>query len=413
MVNKSILTNGIRVITQSVDAVKSVSVGVWVDCGSRWESLETNGISHFIEHMLFKGTANRSAFDIASQIDAVGGIINAFTGKEYTSYYAKLPEYCLPLGLEIIADMVLNSRFSPEEIEKEKGVVLSEIGMLEDTPDEYIHDIFEETFWREHPLRFPILGTRDIVKEFNDDKIRNFFSSHYCAENIVISIAGVIEHETAVALVEREFGSLSAKSSRSVTTSLPPQFCATNKVVWRETEQVSVVIGMGAPAANSEQRYALALMNAFLGGSMSSRLFQEIREKRGLAYSVNSFVSPYADTGLFGICAGMAKEDCAKVIALSLDECRRLTDTPPTDKELQDAKGMLKGNFLLGMESTDARMTKLAKNEITFGRHVGTKEIMDGVDAVNSSEILQLCQEIFNPQEMSIAVIGDVKEKDL
>lgn len=411
MIRESTLDNGIRVVSESIDHVRSVTIGVWVRCGTRYEDGSTNGMSHFIEHMLFKGTRNRSAFDIASAIDSVGGVINAFTGKELTSLYVKIPDYHLPLAIDLLADIIQESVFDPEEIQREKSVVLQEIHMLEDAPDELIHDFFEAVFWEGHPLGLPVLGTRERVQVYSRESLTDFFLPRYRGENLVISAAGRLEHDALVQLVSASFAGLE-RDARRATLAAP---AAEQRIaaLEKDLEQVHLIIGTLAPSSLDRKRYAGFLMNAVLGGSMSSRLFQEIREKRGLAYAVHSYLTPYLDTGMLGVYAGTGEDKVREVVEVTLDQMLRLTREPLTEQELRGAKELIKGNFLLSMESTDNHMTRLAKNEICFGRQIPMEETVAAIDAVTSRDIMDLAGELFNPDRMSIAAMGRISEKDL
>jgi predicted Zn-dependent peptidase len=411
MIRKSVLDNGIRVVSESIDHVRSVTIGVWVRCGTRYEDGSTNGMSHFVEHMLFKGTRRRSAFDIASAIDSVGGVINAFTGKELTSLYVKIPDYHLPLAIDLLADILQGSVFDPEEIQREKAVVLQEIHMLEDAPDEHIHDFFEAVFWNGHPLGLPVLGTKERVQDFTRESLTEFFLPRYRGENLVISTAGSMEHDVLVELVAASFVQLerNARTPELTVPVLSHRIGAQEK----DLEQVHLIIGSPAPSSVDPRRYAGFLLNAVLGGSMSSRLFQEIRERRGLAYAVHSYLTPYIDTGMLGIYAGTSEKKVREVVGVTLDEMYRFTREPLTDQELRAAKELIKGNFLLSMESTDNHMTRLAKNEICFGRQIPIEETVTAIDAVTSREIQELAEELFHPEAISIAAVGRISEKDL
>lgn len=411
MYNKTVLDNGIRIVSESLEHVRSVSIGVWVTCGSRHENLQTNGTAHFIEHMLFKGTQKRSAYDIAAAIDSVGGVMNAFTSKELTSFYIKIPDYHLHLAIDLLADIFLYSQFDDKEIEKEKSVVLQEIHMLEDAPDDYIHDFFESEFWNGHRLGLPILGTRTGVENFTRDGLLRFFKERYCGDNMVVTAAGHLEHDGFVDLVQKAFGSMNGRAIREENT--VPDIAPKVAVIEKDLEQIHLMIGTPAPSAVSEDRFASFIMNAVLGGSMSSRLFQEIREKRGLAYAIHSFLTPYMDTGILNVYAGTGQRELREVIGLSFDEMLRLCERPLTDSELQGAKELIKGNFLLSMESTDTRMTRLAKNEICFGRVIPTEEVTAGIDRVTREDVQAMARSMFNPNLMTVTSIGPVSEKDL
>ena len=411
MHKKTVLRNGIRVVSEDVDRVRSISIGVWVECGSRYEDLSTNGASHFIEHMLFKGTKNRSAFEIASAIDSVGGMMNAFTGKELTSFYIKIPDYHLPMAIELLADILINSCFDEKEIAKEQSVVLQEINMTEDTPDDYIHDYFEGIFWNGHPLGLPVLGTRDIVSSLNRKTLISFLSERYGGNNLVVAAAGNLKHEALVDLAEKKFGSIPADTTKPRTNK--PVVSSKVGVLKKDLEQVHMILGALAPSAVSPERYSGFLLNAVLGGSMSSRLFQEIREKRGLAYAVHSYVTPYMDTGLMGIYAGTGEERVSVVLELILEELKRLRHELLTEKEMAQVKELIKGNFLLSMESTDSRMIRLAKNELSFGRYIPEDDVVSAIDGVTAEDVRRRAFEMFMPEAISVAAMGRITEKDI
>jgi predicted Zn-dependent peptidase len=411
MINKTVLPNGVGIISEEISHVRSVSIGVWVRCGSCNENSHTNGTAHFIEHMLFKGTEKRSAFDIAWAIDSVGGVMNAFTGKELTSFYIKIPDYHLPLAIDILADIFNNSSFDETEIEKEKSVVFQEINMLEDSPDEFIHDFFEGVFWDSHPLGLPILGTKERVEGLNRETISQFFRSRYRGENLILTAAGNLKHDRLVDLVSNTFGLLSGQGMETEVSA--PVFSARTSVLKKDLEQVHMVIGVPAPSAVSPKRHACMLMNAVLGGSMSSWLFQEVREKRGLAYDIQSYMIPYTHVGLLGVYVGMNRKKVPDVLRLVFEAFSRLGDELLGETELRAVKEQLKGNYLLGMESTDNRMTRLARNEVYFQRHVSEEEVIANLEAVTSEDIRVLAAELFSPDVLSVAAIGRIKEKDI
>ncbi len=408
---KTVLSNGIKVITEEIRHVRSVSIGAWVSCGSRHEDERINGTAHFIEHMLFKGTARRSAFDIASDIDSVGGVMNAFTGKELTAFYVKVPDYHLPLAIDLLADIFNHSLFNLDEIDKEKAVVLQEISMVEDTPDEYIHDIFEKHFWEGHSLGMPVLGTRDSVDAFDRAKVMKFFEERYRGDNLVIAAVGNMEHEKLVDLVAKLFGTLPALRLHFDETK--PQTTARFSCIEKDLEQLHLVVGTPAPATLEPTRFAGILMNSVFGGSMSSRLFQEIREKRGLAYAVRSYIVSYRDTGMLNIYVGTSKDKTQEVIDIILSEMGRMKNELFTEKELQSAKELIKGNLLLSMESTDNRMQKLATNEIYFGRNILPEEIVGKIDAVTGEDILALSQQMFTGANLSMVFLGEMTEAEM
>lgn len=412
MYNKTVLDNGIRIVSEEIDHVRSVSVGAWIECGSRDEHSAINGMAHFIEHMIFKGTKNRSAFDIAFQIDSVGGLMNACTGKELTSFYIKVPDYHLSLAIDLLGDILKNSVFDPAEIKREQSVVLQEIHMVKETPDEYIHDLFERTFWNGHPLGFPVLGEEETVAGFEREAIVDFFSKKYRGENVTLAAAGNLKHDNLVALVCNSFGSLKKECVKR-QESTRAGICSKVAVVEKDLEQEHIIVGAVAPPITSHLRYTALLMNAVLGGSASSRLFQEIREKRGLAYSIYSYYVPYSDEGIFGIYAGTSDEKVKDVIVLILEELDRLKKYLVTGKELCSARELIKGNMLLSMESTDNRMTRLAKNEIFFGRDVPMEEIIENIEQVSREDITALANDVFRTDVLSLAAVGKVSEKDI
>ncbi len=408
---RTVLSNGIKIISEEIRHVRSVSIGAWVRCGSRHEEERINGTAHFIEHMLFKGTERRSAFDIASDIDSVGGVMNAFTGKELTAFYVKVPDYHLPLAIDLLADIFTRSQFEPGEIEKEKSVVLQEINMVEDTPDEYIHDIFEKNFWAGHALGMPVLGTRESVDAFERTGVLRFFEERYRGDNLVIAAVGNLEHDRLVELISVLFGSLPG-APPALADGKPPT-TSRHSCIEKDLEQLHLVIGTPAPATLDPGRFAGILMNSVFGGSMSSRLFQEIREKRGLAYAVRSYIVSYRDTGMLNVYVGTSKDKLGEVIEIVLGEMKRIKTEPFTEKELQSAKELIKGNLLLSMESTDNRMQKLATNEIYFGRNILPEEIVARIEAVTSEDIRSLSGQMFTGPNLSMVVLGEMKESEM
>jgi predicted Zn-dependent peptidase len=410
MYNKTVLDNGIRIVTEEINHVRSVSLGVWVESGSRHENPAINGIAHCIEHMLFKGTENRTALDIVSSIDSVGGVMNAYTGKELTSFYVKIPDYHLAMAIDLLADIFQNSLFDPVELDKEKLVILQEIHMLEDTPDEYIYDVFGKIFWDDNPLGLPILGTRDTVASFRRNNIVDFFTRQYNGNNMTIAAAGNLKHDDFVNLVEKSFSSIEGIALKkemmehTVTSNIA--------ILEKDLEQVHVMIGTLAPASTSDERYAAVLMNTILGGSMSSRLFQEIREKRGLAYAIHSFLLPYHDVGMLGIYFGASEDRVIDIIMLVMEELKKLSQNSLLEQEIQSAKEQMKGNFLLSMESTDIRMTRLAKNEIYFSRNIEFDEVVDRINEISKEAVKDLAGKIFRSEILSMAVLGRVEKTE-
>jgi predicted Zn-dependent peptidase len=401
---KTVLDNGLRVITEEIPYLRSVSIGVWVITGSRDEQPNENGISHFIEHLLFKGTEKRTAFDIAKEIDSVGGTLNAFTGREYTCFYAKVIDQNLPLAIDLLSDIFLHSLMDPKDVEKERMVILQEIKMVEDTPDDYIHDLFNRVCWGDHPLGFPIYGTSELVQSFRRDHLHQFFKENYPPERIVVCAAGNLKHQRVVDMIEATFGKIS-KSDKTHGRSKPHPISTTN--VWkRDLEQVHFCLGTRGLQYNHSLRFASYVLNTILGGGMSSRLFQEIRENRGLAYSVYSYLPTYIDSGLVVVYAGTNEDSFQEVIDLVLNEFNHIKKGPLKNGELETAKEQLKGNLLLSMESSDNLMTRLAKNEIYFQSYIPVGMILKGIDEVKEDTVRQLANEIFDERLFCLTVLG-------
>ena len=401
---KTVLENGIKVITEQIPYLKSVSIGVWVNAGSRDELPNENGISHFIEHVLFKGTERRTAFDIAKEIDSVGGTLNAFTGREYTCFYGKVIDKNLPLAIDLLSDIFLHPLMDPKDVEKERMVILQEIKMVEDTPDDYIHDLFNRVCWGDHPLGFPILGTSDIVQSFKRDEVYHFFKENFQPERMIICAAGNLQHQEVVDLIGATFGQI-PKSKKNRERVRPHPTSTTN--IWkRDLEQVHFCLGTKGLQHNHSLRFACYVLNTVLGGGMSSRLFQEIRENRGLAYSVYSYLPTYLDAGLVVVYAGTSEDSLEEVIGLVLKQFGRLKTDPLKDEELKNAKEQLKGNLFLSLESSDNMMTRLAKNEIYFESYLSVEEVIKGIDEVEEESIRSLAADLFDGRYFCLAVLG-------
>ena len=403
-IRRAVLANGVRLATERMPHVRSVAIGIWLTRGSRHEPAAHAGIAHFVEHMLFKGTDTRSAEDIAQAIDSIGGQLDAFTAKEYASYYIKVLDEHLPLAIDILSDIVRNPAFSPEDIEREKKVVLEEIKMVEDTPDDLVHELFTQGFWENHPLGRPILGTKETVEGLNCELLRDYFRNAYTAKNLIVSAVGNLEHERVRELVEEKFGSLvePGESIRDEAPRVVPKILVRNK----ELEQSHVCLGVGSYAQDHDDRYASYVLNTLLGGSMSSRLFQNVREKRGLAYAVFSGLSAYRDAGNITIYAGCANEAVDEVIGLCVEELRVLKQTPVPDAELRRAKDHLKGSLLLSLENTASRMSHLARQEIYFDRHFGLDETLSGVESVTTDDLQRVAQDLFSNGSLAATVLG-------
>jgi len=386
--------------------VRSVSIGVWLARGSRHEPLEQSGIAHFVEHMLFKGTDTRSAEDIAQTIDSIGGQMDAFTAKEYASYYFKVLDEHLPLAVEVLADIVMHPAFSDGDIGREKKVVLEEIKMVEDTPDDLVHELFTESFWQGHPLGRPILGTKETVEALTQDGLRRYFASTYCAPNLIVAAVGNIEHEQVKDLVMRAFDGLPERSAP--VTEAPPRVVPATLIRNKDLEQSHVCLGTSSYRQDHEDRYSSYVLNTVLGGSMSSRLFQNVREKRGLAYAVFSGLSAYRDAGSMTVYAGCANDAVGELIDVVIAELRRLKDDPLPDSELRRAKDHLKGSLMLNLESTSSRMSHLARQEIYFDRQFGLDETLVGVERVSADDVQRVARDLFADGSLAATVLGAV-----
>jgi predicted Zn-dependent peptidase len=386
--------------------VRSVSIGVWLTRGSRHESADRSGIAHFVEHMLFKGTAKRTAEDIAQAIDSIGGQLDAFTAKEYASYYIKVLDEHLPLAMDILSDIVRNPAFKEEDIEREKKVVLEEIKMVEDTPDDLVHELFTQGFWENHPLGRPILGRPETVEALDADVLRRYFVNSYIAPNFIISAVGNLDHAQVRALVEEKFASV----PRSGTTfgDDPPTVVPKIQIRNKELEQSHLCLGASSYPQNHDDRYSSYVLNTLLGGSMSSRLFQNVREKRGLAYAVFSGLSAYRDAGSFTVYAGCANSAVGEVIDLIVEEVRGVREVPVPAAELRRAKDHLKGSLMLSLENTSSRMSHLARQEIYFDRQFGLDETLEGVEAVTTDDLQRVAIDLFRPGALAATVLGNV-----
>jgi len=411
MIQKNVLSNGVRVLTESMPQMVSSTIGIWVENGSRYETGPENGVSHFIEHLLFKGTRKRTAAQIAEQIDAVGGVLNAFTGKEYTCYYAKVLGEDLKMTTELLADIFLDSVFAPDEIDRERQVVLQEISQAEDTPDDYIHDLFNLRFWEGHPLALPIFGSVETVNAIDRGMLLSLMEHRYRANRVFIAAAGAVEHDELVADCARMFSGIEGNHSSEALTPPDEHQVVLNQA--KKLEQVHLCIGGRGVSQVDPLRYAAYVFNTALGGGMSSRLFQEVREKRGRVYSIYSFLSAFLDCGYFGIYAGTSPEWVDEVIEVTLREVGKIVRDGLGHAELARAKSQLKGNMLLGMESTDSRMNRLARNEIYFGRDIPLEEIARGIEAVSNDQVVELASSCFNSHRMGMVVLGDLKGRQL
>lgn len=401
---KTSLPNGIRIVSKKMPHVRSVSMGVWVDVGARDESDTQSGLSHFIEHMIFKGTARRTAYQIAKEFDAIGGHTNAFTSMENTCYHAKVMDDHQETMVDILSDIFLNSVFDPNEVERERPVIFQEISMVEDTPEEYIHVLSGSNFWGAHPLGRSILGSRENILNFTEESLKDYFFRFYHPERIVISVAGNVDHQRFIDLLTPTFGSIKAGPPLPERTT--PRLRPNTTVHPKALEQVHVCLAAMGLSVTDPRRFAFSLMNTIVGGNMSSRLFQEIREQRGLAYSVYSFLTSHVDIGMFGVYTGVAVDNVHQTLELILKALARLRQDPVTDDELRDAKEYTKGNLLLAAESVDNQMVRLAQNEMHFGTYIPLEQVVQKINAVTKEEILSLAQSLFRADQVSLTLLG-------
>jgi len=402
-VDKTTLTNGVRIVSRRIDHVRSVSMGVWVDAGARDETVMEGGLSHFIEHMLFKGTKKRSAYDIAKAFDAIGGQTNAFTSMETTCYHARVMDEHFVTMADLLSDIFLNSTFSEEEVESERPVILSEIGMVEDNPEDHIHTLLEERFWGTHALGRSILGTRDQIMDYSREDLVRFFSHLYQPDRVLISCAGHVDHDEILSLLAPAFEGIKARDGFPVRE--VPVASSGVSVMSRDIEQTHVSLAWPGLHVTDEMRFASSLMNTILGGNMSSRLFQEIREKRGLAYNVYSFNASYVDSGMVGVYAGVSPDKLTECLDVTQHELERLCEHGVDKETLDEAKAFTKGNILLASESVDSQMARLASSEFHFGRQLPMDEVVAQIESVTIEEIRTVAEMAFS-QKPAVAVLG-------
>lgn len=410
MFKKIVLNNGVRLVYENIPYVRSVSVGIWVGTGSRSENTSNNGISHFIEHMLFKGTSKRSAKEIAETIDAIGGQINAFTGKECTCYYTKTLDTHLNIALDVLADMYFNSKFETSDINVEKKVVVEEIGMYEDTPEELVHDIFSEMVWSGNSLGHPILGTQKCISKFSKKMIKQYMNEYYTPHNTVISVAGNFDEAKLIDYVKQYFENWKASGEFNLNYS-PVEFKVDKDIRQKDTEQVHLCMGFEGIEHGNDKIYSLLALNNIFGGGMSSRLFQNIREKRGLVYSIYSYPSTYMGAGLFMIYAGMNPEYLQNVVDLTKAEIDLLLKNGITQDELNKSKDQLKGNYILGLESINSRMNSIGKSELMLGIIHTQEEVLEKMENIKIDNIYEIIEMIFKYEKMSISAVGNFKKE--
>ena len=402
MIKKITCKNGLRIVSEQIPHVRSVAVGIWVQAGSRYELPEENGLTHFIEHMLFKGTATRSARQIAEEFDRIGGNINAFTSKENTCYYAKVLDHHAEYAVEILADMFFHSTFDPTELDKERQVVLEEINMVEDTPDDIVHEYLWKAMYANDPLGSPILGTEETLNSFTRESILSYMEKHYTPKNVVISVAGNIP-EGLLSYIEELFGDFEQKETElqiTTTPTLTPVYTEN----FRDTEQAHICLAYPSIGVKADNIYSLVVLNNILGGSMSSRLFQEIREDKGLAYSIYSYHSAYEDTGVLAIYGGTSSNQLDELKSSINETIQLIVNEGFTETEIVNAKEQLKGNLLLGLESSNARMSRNGKNELLYGKHRSLDDVSESIDEVTLESVMELAKEVFS-HEPAISVI--------
>ncbi len=412
MITTTTLDNGVRIVTQNIGYMHTVTTGIWVANGTRHEAPEDNGVAHFIEHMLFKGTRRRSVHQITREIDSMGGILNAFTGHEYVCYYAKVLAKFLPRAADLLADIFLNSTFPTDEIERERKVILQEIKMRDDTPDEYIHDRFHQNFWKGQLLGMPVLGSEETITGLSRTAILSHKNSRYRPQDIIIAAAGNIKHDDLVAILSPLFSGLSSQWHPEQGAAFPPADKKVN-LIEREMEQTLVCLGTRSLRYDHPDRYALFLLTTILGGGMSSRLFQEIREKKGLAYSVYSYIISHADSGALIVYAGTEKDHCREVIDIAQHEMSRLVAEEVPQDELDAAREQLKGKTLMSLESSDSLMTRLAKNEIYQQKQQPIEDVIANYDAVTSNDVQRVAQESIRSEFLHLEVMGQVADLGL
>ena len=406
---KSTLDNGLRIVTEEIPFIQSVSIGMWVRVGSRFETPALNGISHFIEHMVFKGTERRSPYDVAREIDSIGGILDAFTSKEFTAYYCKVMSEHMHIAVDLLSDLFINPSFLGKEIEREKQVVCQEIYQVEDSPEDLVHEILGTMLWENNPLGQPIFGTVPNVLRLDRPTLAQFKKQTYNTSETVICAAGDIQHDAFVELIASYMANLSNGSSQSAP--ITPHIQSLYRVIPKELEQVHICFGLEGPGMTDETRHAVYVINAILGGGMSSRLFQEVREKNGLAYSIGSYMSTFSDTGVLGIYAGC---DVERVDELMRIACKEIQELPGsiTEDELHTAKNQIKGGTILSLESSDACMNRLAKCEYYFGRHVPIEEALLAVEVLTLDDVSETAEHILRSGRLSGVVLGPVDEKN-
>jgi predicted Zn-dependent peptidase len=406
-IRRQTLPNGLTIITEQMSHIRSASIGIWLQTGSRDEAPEWNGISHFIEHMVFKGTKHRSAEEIARQVDSIGGNMDAFTAKECICFNVKVLDEHVPTALDILSDLVLNPVFDAADIARERGVIMEEIKMDEDNPDYLVHEIFTQNFYKDHPLGKPILGTKDTVKRFERDTVVEGYAKRFAPGNMIVSAAGNLDHDAFVALVTRHFEGMQPRTNgfHSTVPKIVSRIVLRNK---KALEQVQLCIGVPSHPIAHEKRHAGYILNTLLGGGMSSRLFQNIRERQGLAYSIYSDLNPYRDTGCLAVYAGTSLASASKVVQSVVSEFRKMKTEPVTEEELRRSKAQLKGSLMLSLESSTARMSNLARQEMYFDHYSDLDELIAKIEAVTAEDLASLANDFFKTESIAVTVLGNL-----
>jgi predicted Zn-dependent peptidase len=416
LIRRTVLSGGLRVITEAIPTMRSVAFGIWVGVGSRDETPALAGASHYLEHLLFKGTERRDAMQIAAAMDAVGGEMNAFTAKEYTCYYARVLDTDLPLAVDVVSDMVTASLIAKTDVESERGVILEEIAMHDDDPGDAVHDTFSRAVFGDAPLGRPVIGTVDSISAMTRAAIARYYRGRYRPTSTVVAAAGNVDHVKLVRLIRKAFDAAGLLDEESAQPEAPrgsgraPQFVPSVSVVTRPTEQANVIVGTRGISRNDDRRFALGVLNSALGGGMSSRLFQEVREKRGLAYSVYSYSSQYADTGLFGVYAGCHPERVGEVLTICREEVAKVAEHGISDEELARGKGQLRGSLVLGLEDTSSRMSRLGKSELVQGELLGVDEVLGHIEAVTLDDVRAVASDVL-AGPMALAAVGPFDDR--
>jgi predicted Zn-dependent peptidase len=414
VVRRTVLPGGLRVVTETMPTVRSAAVGIWVGIGSRDEDLVDAGATHYLEHLLFKGTRRRSALEISAAVDAVGGDLNAFTAKEYTCYYARVLDSDLPLAVDVVSDMVTGSLIQEEDVEAERGVILEEIAMRDDEPGDLVHDEFSTALYGDAPLGRPILGTIDSINSLTADGIGRYYRDRYLPANLVVAVAGNLDHDEVLRHVDKAFEGALGKEGLPSPPRIGGDGAAPNpgvRLIPRQTEQANLILGTIGVSRTDDRRFVLGVLNSALGGGMSSRLFQEVREKRGLAYSVYSYTSQYSDTGTFGVYAGCQPGKIDEVLTICRDEVAKVAEHGLTDEELSRGKGQLRGSMVLGLEDTGSRMSRIGKSELVYDELLSVDEVLARIDAVTLDDIRAVAGDVL-AQPMTLTVVGPFEDRE-